>query len=135
MVTQLLQERIATKLGAFSDDLHMVDGLPMPTCKFARAHFSRIFKGLAAYGYVPLKKRATMALKDILPSALSRAVLIKTGDLLGYLTRVGGFVDATIELMDAIQNKNWRLVANKPVLELLILKDFLSCDVPYFDGI
>lgn len=56
MVTRLLQARIATKLGAFNDDLHMVDGLPMPTCKFARAHFSRIFKGLAAYGYCATKK-------------------------------------------------------------------------------
>lgn len=56
MVTQMLQKRVATKLGAFSDMLHMVDGLPMPTCKFARAHFSRVFKGLAAYGYCASKK-------------------------------------------------------------------------------
>jgi hypothetical protein len=55
-VTQSLQERLAINLGAFSDMLHMVDGLPMPICKFARAHFSRIFKGLAAYGYCAAKK-------------------------------------------------------------------------------
>lgn len=56
MVTRLLQERVASKLGAFSDDLHMIDGLPMPTCKFARAHFSRTFKESAAYGYCATKQ-------------------------------------------------------------------------------
>lgn len=53
---QILQEKIAGELGAFSDDLHIVDGLPMPTCKFARAHFSRIFKEYGAYGYCAAKQ-------------------------------------------------------------------------------
>ena len=56
MIKRILQERIATNLGAFNDILHMVDGLPMPTCKFARAHFSRTFKEHAAYGYCAAKK-------------------------------------------------------------------------------
>jgi Transposase DDE domain len=34
----------------------MIDGLPMPVCKFARAHFSQIFKGQATYGYCATKK-------------------------------------------------------------------------------
>lgn len=56
MITRILQERIAAKLGAFDDDVHIVDGLPMPTCKFARAHFSRNFKEYAAYGYCATKQ-------------------------------------------------------------------------------
>lgn len=56
MIKRILQESLATKLGAFNDILHMIDGLPMPTCKFARAHFSRIFKEHAAYGYCASKK-------------------------------------------------------------------------------
>jgi len=55
-VKQMLQERIARELGAFSDDLHMIDGLPMPTCKCARAHFSAIFKEHGAYGYCATKQ-------------------------------------------------------------------------------
>ena len=55
-IKRVLQEKIATRLGAFSDLLHIIDGLPMPICKFARAHFSQIFKGLAAYGYCATKK-------------------------------------------------------------------------------
>lgn len=56
IVKRMLQEKIATSLGAFSDILHIVDGLPMPVCKFARAHFSRVFKGFASYGYCATKK-------------------------------------------------------------------------------
>ena len=43
-------------MGAFEDTLHLIDGLPMPVCKFARAHFSKVFKGDAAYGYCATKK-------------------------------------------------------------------------------
>lgn len=56
MIKRILQERIAARLGAFNDPLHIVDGLPMPTCKFPRAHFSRIFKEHAAYGYCATKQ-------------------------------------------------------------------------------
>ncbi len=55
-VKQILQERLAFILGAFSDSLHLIDGLPMPVCKFARAYFSKLFKGNATYGYCATKK-------------------------------------------------------------------------------
>jgi len=56
VIKYLLQNRLATTLNAFEDILHVVDGLPMPVCKFARAYFSRVFKGKAAYGYCAAKK-------------------------------------------------------------------------------
>src|SRR4051812_30237351 len=52
----LLQTRIVAELGDYGDRLHIIDGLPMPVCKFARAAFSRIFKGSAAYGYCATKQ-------------------------------------------------------------------------------
>lgn len=56
VVKQIIQQRLAINLGAFSDTLHLVDGFPMPVCKFARAHFNQIFKGQAAYGYCATKQ-------------------------------------------------------------------------------
>lgn len=53
---RLLQTRIAAELGGYADRLHIIDGLPMPVCKFARAAFSRIFKENAAYGYCASKQ-------------------------------------------------------------------------------
>jgi hypothetical protein len=55
-IKRMLQERIAITLGSLADSLHMIDGLPMPVCKFARAHFSTVFKGEAAYGYCATKQ-------------------------------------------------------------------------------
>ena len=56
VVKRLLQESLATNLNSFNDTLHIIDGLPIPICKFARAHFSHIFKGEVAYGYCATKK-------------------------------------------------------------------------------
>ena len=56
VVKRMLQESLAVSLHAFGDSLHIVDGLPMPVCKFARAYFSKIFKGQATYGYCATKK-------------------------------------------------------------------------------
>ena len=56
VVKRLLQKSLASGLNAFGDTLHIIDGLPIPICKFARAHFSHIFKGEAAYGYCATKK-------------------------------------------------------------------------------
>jgi len=56
MIKRMLQERLAIALGSLADSLHLIDGLPIPVCKFARAHFSKIFKGDAAYGYCATKK-------------------------------------------------------------------------------
>lgn len=56
VVKRMLQERLAMALGSYADSLHLVDGLPMPVCKFARAYFSKIFEGDAAYGYCAAKK-------------------------------------------------------------------------------
>jgi hypothetical protein len=56
VIKRIIQERLTQALGAFSDTLHLIDGLPMPVCKFARAHFSKIFKGDATYGYCATKQ-------------------------------------------------------------------------------
>jgi hypothetical protein len=55
-IKHFLQEKIALELGSYSDSLHLIDGFPMPVCKFARAYFSKVFKGDATYGYCATKK-------------------------------------------------------------------------------
>ena len=57
-IKHMLQERLAMTLGGVADFLHMIDGLPMPVSKFARAYFSKIFRGDAAYGYCATKKES-----------------------------------------------------------------------------
>lgn len=54
---QQLQQRLATELGAFADNVHLVDGIPIPLCGLSRAPSCRSFKGVAAYGYCAAKKQ------------------------------------------------------------------------------
>lgn len=63
VVKQRLQQMVAESLGAHHDQLHIVDGLPLPVCKFARAHFSKLFKGNAAYSYCAAKKERYYGLR------------------------------------------------------------------------
>jgi Transposase DDE domain len=56
VIKRKLQEELAERLGANDDRLHIIDGFPMPICKFARAYFSCTFRGEADYGYCAAKK-------------------------------------------------------------------------------
>lgn len=53
----LLQQQLAAELGALSDPVHLVDGIPIPLCGFSRAPSCRSFQGVAAYGYCAAKKQ------------------------------------------------------------------------------
>lgn len=53
----LLQQDIAQQLGAYEDDVHLVDGIPIPLCQFSRAPQCRSFRGEADYGYCAAKKQ------------------------------------------------------------------------------
>lgn len=52
---QRLLGALAELLEAFRDDVHMIDGFPMPVCGFKRAHFANVFEGDAAYGHCASK--------------------------------------------------------------------------------
>lgn len=52
----VLQRKLAAKMGAFDDDLHLIDGIPIPLCCFSRAPGCRNFSGEADYGYCAAKK-------------------------------------------------------------------------------
>jgi hypothetical protein len=54
-VAQLLHERLICRLPLFEplheEPLWLVDSFPLQVCKFVRAKGSKLFKGIAAYGY------------------------------------------------------------------------------------
>jgi hypothetical protein len=52
---QVLQQRFAKALGAFDDNVHLIDGIPIPLCCFTRAHGCRLFRGESDYGYCAAK--------------------------------------------------------------------------------
>lgn len=46
---------LSERLGAVEDEIHMIDGFPMPVCKITRAAKSKCFQGEAAYSYCAAK--------------------------------------------------------------------------------
>jgi IS5 family transposase len=53
---QLMQTHLAQELGAFADDVHLIDGLPMVLCCISHAPRCQTFQGIASYGYCAAKK-------------------------------------------------------------------------------
>jgi hypothetical protein len=51
----MLQEKLASQLGALDDDVHLIDGVPIPLCYLARASRCRSFADIADYGYCAAK--------------------------------------------------------------------------------
>ena len=54
---EVLQRKLADQMGAFENDLHLIDGIPIPLCCFSRAPRCRSFDGEADYGYCASKKQ------------------------------------------------------------------------------
>lgn len=49
-VKEMLWRRLVGEVAAADDRLHIVDSLPLPVCRFARATFCQRFRGAARYG-------------------------------------------------------------------------------------
>ena len=49
-VKELIWRRLAEEVAPADDRLHIVDSMPVPVCRFARATFCRRFRGEARYG-------------------------------------------------------------------------------------
>jgi hypothetical protein len=62
-VIQLVHQGLAATLGAWADDVHVVDGVPMPICERTRAARCQRFRGLAATSYCAAKDRYYYGLK------------------------------------------------------------------------
>ena len=48
---------------SYSNNIRIVDSMPIPVCEFGRAHFSKCFKGEASYGRCPSKKQTYFGFK------------------------------------------------------------------------
>jgi hypothetical protein len=52
---RLIQTQLVTQLGAFADDVHLIDGLPMRLCCVTDATRCQTFQGIASRGYCAAK--------------------------------------------------------------------------------
>lgn len=62
-VIDAIRKEIAKYLGYAHSDIFIVDSIPIPVCKFGRAHFSKRFRDISSYGYCASKKETYYGLK------------------------------------------------------------------------
>lgn len=62
-VEKKLQALLVNEMKAHKSRIQIIDGVPIPTCHFARAKYSRCFKGEADYGYCASKKQTYFGFK------------------------------------------------------------------------
>ena len=107
-VKQRIQHTLAKQLCGFSDTLHMADGFPMPVCKFKRAKFSSVFKGLANYGYCASKAETYYGFKG--------NVMINSECVIANLTVAAANIDERESLWDITENIRGLVIADKGLI-------------------
>lgn len=107
-VKQIIQKRIANEMRAPEDILHMADGFPIAVCKFKRAYFSSIFKGVSSYGYCASKDEKYYGFKGNL--AISSEGII-TG-----MTATPANIDERESLWEIVGNISGLLIADKGLI-------------------
>ena len=62
-VIKEIREYISEYIQLQSNNIRIIDSMPIPVCEFGRAHFSKCFKGEASYGRCPSKKQTYFGFK------------------------------------------------------------------------
>jgi hypothetical protein len=78
----VVTQKILAEMFPPSDDLHVIDGFPIPICKLARRKRCRIFQGDAAIGYCAAKKEYFYGLRGIL-------IVNSTGRIISFVVLPG----------------------------------------------
>lgn len=71
---QRLHQQLAAQLGAFDDEVHLIDGLPMPLCCLTYAGRCQSFQGIAAFGYCAAKDESFYGFRGHLTLSLNGVI-------------------------------------------------------------
>ena len=57
-----IREYISLYIQSYSNNIRVIDSMPIPVCEFGRAYFSKCFKGEASYRVCPSKNKPILDL-------------------------------------------------------------------------
>lgn len=123
---QRLHSAIAGELGAKMDNIHITDGFPVPVCSFKRAHFSKVFKGDAAYGFCAAKNQTYYGFKGHL--------IITSSGVVSHFTFAAANIDERDVVPENVEGLTGKLLGDKglirPELTELLGKQGLRLEHP-----
>ena len=125
-VKQRIQGILSEELGSYEDDIHIIDGFPLPLCHFRRASRSRLFKGVADYGCCVSKNQIYYGLQGV--------ICISFDGIISGITVTPAHVDERQALWDVTENIRGLLIADKgficPVLKQELTRQGIELQTP-----
>lgn len=106
---------LVTEMGALDDDIHMVDGFPMPVCEMSRAAHSKCFKGEAGYGYCASKDKKYYGFEGY--------ILISFNGIICDYTFAAANIDERDVVQDMTDNIHGLLIGDKGFIRPLLTEE------------
>jgi hypothetical protein len=126
LVKEQILRQLIEKMGASNDNIHIVDGFPMPVCKITRAARSRCFRGEAGYSYCAAKDEKYYGFEG-------HVVINYEGVICGY-TFAAANIDERDVLQDMTEGLSGFLLGDKgyirPILKEELIKQELDLETP-----
>lgn len=110
---QLIQAHLAQD--ACHDDIHIVDGFPLPICGFRRAPRSKLFKEHAAYGHCAAKAQTYYGFLGM--------VCIGFDGVISGVTLVAANVDERDAVWDVVEDMHGLLLGDKGFIRPILKED------------
>lgn len=107
-------QKYFSKMPMFANDsIRIIDSMPIPVCKFARAYFSKCFKDISSYGYCASKKETYFGLK-------LHALVTVNGFVFDFLLTSAGIYDRAAV---------FELIENKPSIKIIADKGYIDTNL------
>lgn len=116
-IKQVIQERLATSLGAYEAPVHIIDGFPLPVCRLARAKRCRTFREVSAKGYC--------AAKDEYYWGLHGSLIISASGVITGRTATAAPLDEREALFDVLPGIEGLLIGDKGYISQSLQKELL----------
>ena len=123
-VKPLLHQKLAGALGAYAAPIHMIDGLPVPICRFARAKRCPPFRDSAAYGHC--------ASKDETYKGFHGHVIVDYSGTITGLIFTAANQDERVALFDLIDGMHGLLIGDRGYISQeveIYLQDHFDIDL------
>lgn len=106
---------LVTEMGALDDDIHRVDGFPMPVCEMSRSAHSKCFKGEANYGYCASKDKKYYGFEGY--------ILISFNGIICDYTFAPANIDERDVVQDMTDNIHGLLIGDKGFIRPLLTEE------------
>ena len=116
-VKHIIQEKLATSLGAYVDQVHVIDGFPLPVCRLARAKRCRTFREVSAKGYC--------AAKDEYYWGLHGSLVISLSGVITHKTATAAPIDERAALFDVLDGIQGLLIGDKGYISQRVHKELI----------